>query len=680
MVVANSQQVKAAWFKEANQRTRLGAMNHPALDFSRFDTSVRPGDDLFRYVNGGWLDQTQIPDDKSAIGAFDDLHDESLKAIRQICDDLSSRTEQDATSEEGKIAALYLSFMDEQRLNKLGAQPLETYLARIEAIASVDDLLDWIGWCLLHGLNSLTGGDIDADPGDPKRHLYFVGQGGLGLPEQSYYTEPQHEEVRTHYRQYLAKTLALGARHQTSDTDHQDAQAVFDLETAIAQTHWDNVRTRDLTQMYNLRTVEELVNEAPDFGWKRILDSAGIGEHVKEVVNCQPSFFSDVAQLLTSERLPAWKAWAKFHLISDLSDFLSQEFVDNHFDFYGRILTGQQQLKPRWKRGVAFTEAAMGEALGKVYVTTYYPPEAASRMADLVNNLLGAYRESITDLTWMGEQTKAEALRKLEGFRPKIGHPPKWRDYSALEVRDDDLVGNVLAEGRFTTQYEMSKLTEAVDPDEWMMFPQTVNAYYHPLRNEIVFPAAILQPPFFNLDADNAVNYGGIGAVIGHEIGHGFDDQGSTCDGDGKLRDWWTPEDRQAFESATKTLINQYAELSPRQTPGLHVNGELTIGENIGDLGGLGIALKAWRMAGGDDQEVIDGYTGLQRFFLSWAQSWSYSARDELVAQRLATDEHSPPEFRCNQVVRNIDEFYEAFEVTGDDALWLAPDQRVTIW
>ncbi|MCL1906622.1 MAG: peptidase M13 [Propionibacteriaceae bacterium] len=656
-------------------------MSQPSLDFTRFNTTIHPGDDLFRHVNGGWLVDAKIPEDKSAIGAFDDLHDDSVEAIKVICENLSGRTYDDYSTEDAKLAALYLSFMNEERLEELGASPLTALLAKVEAIATIDDLRDWMGWCILHGLNSLTGGDVDADPGNPRRHLFFVGQGGLGLPEQSYYTEPQHEEVRAHYLTYIARTLGLGAGRDTpTEQDHSDAQGVFDLESHIAVTHWDNVKTRDLAQMYNLRTTEELAGEAPGFGWERILAGAGLTNDVAEVVNCQPSFFVDVSTLLTEDRLPVWKTWARFHLISDLSDFLSKVFVDNHFDFYGRILTGQERLKPRWKRAVAFTEAAMGEALGKVYVRKYYPPEAAARMATLIENLLGAYRQSITDLTWMGEETKVEALRKLDGFRPKIGHPPKWRDYSALVVNPDDLVGNVLAEGRFTTEYEVSKLSVPVDPDEWMMFPQTVNAYYHPLRNEIVFPAAILQPPFFNLHGDDAVNYGGIGAVIGHEIGHGFDDQGSTCDGEGKLRDWWTPEDREAFTTATQALIDQYSALSPAQLPDQHVNGELTIGENIGDLGGLGIALKAWRLAGGDPDEVIDGYTCLQRFFLSWAASWSYHARKELVAQRLATDEHAPPEFRCNQVVRNIDEFYTAFDVGPDDALWLPPEDRVTIW
>ena len=637
---------------------------------------VSPADDLFRHVNGHWLATAVIPDDKPSIGVFEDLRDESEKAIHEICE---ADVDTDPDSEESKIAMLYRSFMDEEGVEAKGAAPLAPLLERIDAIETVEDLRAWFGWCLGHGFTTLADFDVDSDPGDPTRYLLFVGQDGLGLPDESYYHEPQHEEVRAQYREHLARTLALAAgRTEPDDQDRAQAEKVWELETDVAATHWDIVRLRDMVQMYNLRTLEQLTEEAPGFGWGSILGAAEIS--VEEVVDCQPSFFTDVAGLLTPERLDAWKAWARFHLVSDLSPYLSKDFVQTRFDFYGRVLTGQKTIRPRWKRAVSFVEDAMGEALGKVYVRDHYPQQAATRMAQLVDNLLAAYRESIKNLTWMGPETKAEALVKLDHFRPKIGYPAKWRDYSALRVTDD-LIENVLAEGVFATQYELGKLGGPIDPDEWLMYPQTVNAYYHPLRNEIVFPAAILQPPFFNADADDAVNYGAIGAVIGHEIGHGFDDQGSTCDGEGRLRDWWTTEDREAFEAATTALIEQYDELVPAQTPGLHVNGALTIGENIGDLGGLGIAIKAWRLAtDGGDVAPIDGYTGLQRLFLAWAASWGYHSRDELVAQRLATDPHSPPEFRCNQIVRNIDEFYEAFDVTESDAAWLDPAERVTIW
>jgi len=645
----------------------------PALDYSRFDMDVSPADDLFCHVNGHWLATTPIPDDRGSIGAFEELRDASEKAIRTICEDLGERDDLDPDSEEAKIARLYRSFMDEEGIEARGAEPLADLLGRIDAIGTVEDLRTWFGWCLSHGFTTLTDFDVDSDPGDPTRYLLFVAQDGLGLPDESYYHEPQHEQVREAYREHLARTLALAGGRDQPD----EAAMIWDLETDIAATHWDIVRVRDMVAMYNLRTLPQLTEEAPDFGWNSILASADFS--VDEVVDCQPSFFADVSKLLTEDRLDAWKAWARFHVIEDLSPYLSSAFVENRFDFYGRVLTGQKTIRPRWQRAVSFAEDAIGEGIGKIYVRDHYPAEAARRMTQLVDNLLAAYRESISNLTWMGDETKTEALVKLDHFRTKIGCPAVWRDYSGLQITDD-LIANVLAEGVFSTQYELSKLGGPINPDEWLMYPQTVNAYYHPLRNEIVFPAAILQPPFFNVDADDAVNYGGIGAVIGHEIGHGFDDQGSTCDGEGRLRDWWTDEDREAFEAATKALIEQYDELVPAQTPGLHVNGALTIGENIGDLGGLSIAIKAWRLAGGDPAEPIDGYTGLQRLFFSWAASWSYRSRDELVAQRLATDPHSPPEFRCNQIVRNIDEFYEAFDVQPGNAEWMDPAQRVTIW
>ena len=653
-------------------------MTVPALNYSRFDMNISPKDDLFRHVNGGWLEWAKIPDDKPSIGAFEELRDESEKAIRTICEELAADANLDPASEEGKIANLYRSFMDEEGIEGKGGAPLQPLVERIDAISTVEDLRAWFGWCLRHGFTTLTDFDVDSDPGDPTRYLLFVGQDGLGLPDESYYHEPQHEEVRAAYRDYLARSLALAAgRTEPDEEDCAQAEEVVDLETAIAATHWDIVKVRDMVAMYNLRTVSQMNQEAPDFGWESILKAADIS--INEVVNCQPSFFTDVSSLLVDEKLDAWKAWARFHVVADLSPYLSTAFVQTRFDFYGRVLTGQKAIRPRWKRAVSFTEDSMGEAVGKIYVRDHYPEEASRRMTELVDNLLAAYRESISNLTWMGPETKAEALVKLDHFRTKIGCPTKWRDYSALSV-GDDLIENVLAEGEFATQYELSKLGGPINPDEWLMYPQTVNAYYHPLRNEIVFPAAILQPPFFNVDADDAVNYGGIGAVIGHEIGHGFDDQGSTCDGEGRLRDWWTDEDREAFDAQTTALIEQYDALCPAQAPGLHVNGALTIGENIGDLGGLAIAIKAWRLAAGGDVEPIDGYSGLQRLFFSWAASWAYHSRDELVAQRLATDPHSPPEFRCNQIVRNIDEFYEAFDVVPGDGEWMDPSERVTIW
>ncbi len=646
-----------------------------ALDPSQFDTSVRIADDLFRHVNGRWLDTEQIPDDKPMTGAFVRLRDDSEAAVHAICDELAGADRSTLTAEQVKIADLYGDFMDAARIEELDATPLAMVLERVNGIDSVPALQSYLGWAIRYGVTSLWGCDVEADPGDPKKYVFFVAQDGIGLPDESYYREEQHAEILKEYEAHVARTLGLAGIEDAEAA----AGAVVELEKAIAACHWDRVRTRDLRQMYNPRTVGELVAESPQFGWELVLDGAVIGA-LDSVVDCQPSFFVDVAPLLSEDRLDQWRSWARFHAISGTSPYLSSRFVDERFGFYERTLQGTPQLRERWKRGVALTERVLGEAIGKTYVERHFSPAAKERMDVLVANLIEAYRQSITDLTWMTPETKTEALAKLAAFTPKIGYPVTWRDYSALTVVPGDLVGNVQRASAFELDHALSKLEGPVDPDEWQMYPQTVNAYYHPLRNEIVFPAAILQPPFFAFDADDAVNYGGIGAVIGHEIGHGFDDQGSTCDGEGRLRDWWTDEDRTAFEERTKALIGQYSALAPVQTPDHFVNGELTIGENIGDLGGLGIAIKAWRLAGGDPTEPIDGYDGLQRLFLSWATVWQAKSRDALVLQRLATDPHSPAEFRCNQIVRNIDDFYAAFDVVDTDALWLAPEDRVAIW
>jgi putative endopeptidase len=646
-----------------------------ALDPSQFDSRVRLADDLFRHVNGRWLETEPIPEDKPMTGAFVRLRDDSEAAVHAICDELAAADPTTLTEEQVKISALYGDFMDAAHVEELDTAPLADLLERVDQIDSVSALQSYFGWSLRYGITSLWGCDVESDPGDPTRYAFFVAQDGIGLPDESYYREEQHAEILEEYSHHVARTLELAG---LEDAEQQAADVVA-LEKAIAACHWDVVRTRDLRQMYNPRSVAELHEEAPDFGWDLVLDGASI-DGLGLVVDCQPSFFVEVAPLLSDDRLGQWRSWARFHTISGTSPYLSSRFVDERFGFYERTLQGTPQLRERWKRGVALSERALGEAIGKIYVEHHFTPAAKERMDELVANLIEAYRQSITDLAWMTPETKAEALTKLAAFRPKIGYPVTWRDYSKLTVVPGDLVGNVQRASAFELDHALSKLGGPMNLDEWQMYPQTVNAYYHPLRNEIVFPAAILQPPFFSFDADDAVNYGGIGGVIGHEIGHGFDDQGSTCDGEGKLRNWWTDDDRTAFEERTSALIGQYNALSPLQTPGHFVNGELTIGENIGDLGGLGIAINAWRVAGGEAAAPIDGLTGLQRLFLSWATVWQSKSRDALALQRLATDPHSPPEFRCNQIVRNIDDFYTAFGVTESDALWLTPEERVAIW
>jgi len=468
------------------------------------------------------------------------------------------------------------------------------------------------------------------------------------------------------------------------------AKRVFDLETEIAHRHWDNVATRDSEKTYNPMawdSARDLFASGVPSGsdavsldqWASAFDAPV--HAFDEVVVRQPSFVRDLGELFDDAHLDAWRDWLRWQVVHGYAPYLSATFVDEQFDFYGRTLTGAPQLRDRWKRGISLVEGVLGEAVGQIYVERHFPPSAKARMDELVANLVEAYRQSIGTLEWMTPATRERALEKLEAFTPKIGYPAKWRDYSALPIESDSLIANVRAANEFEFRRQLAKIGSPIDRDEWFMNPQTVNAYYNPGFNEIVFPAAILQWPFFDAARDDAANYGGIGAVIGHEIGHGFDDQGSKFDGTGRLTDWWEPADREAFEERTRSLIDQYNKLVPDETPELHVNGALTIGENIGDLGGLGIAWKAYLISlKGETPPVIDGLSGAERFFLSWAQVWQYQARAEEVARRLAIDPHSPPEFRCNQIVRNIDEFYETFGVGEGDALWLEPAERVTIW
>ncbi len=646
----------------------------PALDFSTFDPSVRVQDDLFQHVNGTWLVHSEIPPDKPITGAFTDLRDHAEAAVRDI---ITTVEPGEPGSVQTKIADLYASFMDEAAVEAAGVAPLAEPLGRIDAVADTEQLMRLVGGFARRAVTGLVDFEAESDPGDPNRYVMFVGQGGLGLPDEEYYRLDSYAEIREQYRDHIAKVLELAG----VDDPAVQAQLVFDLETDIAATHWDKVRCRDMRQMYNLQPLADFMTEAPGLYWPAFMAGAQIDQAtMAELVVMQPSFFTEVSALLTAERLPAWQAWARWNLVSSLSPYLNGALVDERFRFYGTVLSGTPQLRERWKRGVALVEGSLGEAVGEVYVDRYFSPVAKDRMDTLVANLIEAYRRSISDLDWMTAETKDRALDKLTKFRPHIGYPTKWRDYSALAVVRDDLIGNVMRAASFEVSRSLGKIGQPIDREEWLMTPQTVNAYYHPLKNEIVFPAAILQPPFFNEHADDAINYGGIGAVIGHEIGHGFDDQGSTCDGDGKLENWWTDKDREAFEERTAKLVDQYNALVPAQAPDQHVNGELTIGENIGDLGGLTIAHKAFQLAGGADAAEVDGYTPEQRLFLSWGAIWQSKSRDEMVRQRLATDPHSPSEFRCNQIVRNLEAFYAAFELTESDALWLDPADRVEIW
>ncbi|WP_127473467.1 M13 family metallopeptidase [Microbacterium sulfonylureivorans] len=646
------------------------------LALEELSAEIRPQDDLFRHVNGAWLERTDIPEDKARWGSFHLIAEQAEKDVHAIVEE---STDADPGTETRKIGDLYTSFMDTARIAELGAAPLAGQLARVDGIDSIPSFLRTVGELERDGVAGLVHLYIEPDPGNPERYVAFIIQGGLSLPDESYYRLENFEATRLAFRAHVQKMLELAGVADAAAS----ADRIIALETELATHHWDNVKSRDAVATYNLKPWDDVQALAGvDLGpWVEGVAPAHPAA-LAEVNVYQPSFVEGLGSLLTEDRLDDWKAWLRFSIVHGSAAFLSDEFVDENFAFYGTQLTGVPVNRERWKRGVALTEAALGEAIGRVYVERHFPPASKVAMDELVANLIEAYRRSITGLEWMTPETRQRALAKLDAFTPKIGYPVKWKDYSTLEVDAADLVGNVRRAHVWEHDRQLDKIGKPIDRDEWYMTPQTVNAYYNPLMNEIVFPAAILQYPFFEADRDAAANYGGIGAVIGHEIGHGFDDQGSRFDGDGSLRDWWTDDDRAAFEERTKNLIAQYDALTPVGLEGDHsVNGALTIGENIGDLGGLGIALKAYEVSlDGQEAPVIDGFTGVQRLLLSWGQIWQQKGRDAETIRLLTIDPHSPNEFRCNQIVRNIDAYYDAFGVTESDALWLDEDQRVTIW
>ena len=646
------------------------------LELQTLHPEIRAVDDLFRHVNQRWLDDHPIPPDKSMYGAFSILAEEAERQVHAIARE--SVTAAEGTTQR-KVGDVFQSFMDEEQINLRGHSPLNERLAPIqEAGADKTELLRQMARAEKRGCQGLWQMFIDNDPGQPDRYVMFVEQGGLSLPDESYYREEDFADIRESFERHLARVADIVGGQLPKDF----ARLVMEAETKIASTHWDQVRCRDAQATYNLMTLDQWEDSTSGFALGVWLDEIGLSrDQVRQLVIRQPSAveaWPRVWEELSAEHLSAWMQW---QVTRSLSGYLSDDLVEAHFDFFGRTLSGTPELRPRWKRAVAFTESVLGEAVGQIYVERHFPPESKALMDELVGNLLEAYRQSIESLDWMSETTKVKALEKLATFRPKVGYPDRWRDYSSLLVRVDDVVANLEASAEFEFRREVAKLGREVDRDEWFMTPQTVNAYYNPGFNEIVFPAAILQYPFFDPARDAAANYGGIGAVIGHEIGHGFDDQGSRFDGEGRLIDWWTEADRARFEQLTAELVTQFAELEPRQLPGHKVNGELTLGENIGDLGGLGIAWKAYLLSlGGTEPPEVDGQSAAQRFFISWAQSWRLAARDEEAKRLLQIDPHSPAEFRCNQIVRNLPEFHDAFGVSESDELWLEPERRVSIW
>ncbi|MGE2736215.1 M13 family metallopeptidase [Mycolicibacterium vaccae] len=664
----------------------IEAASNPAtlrsgLDLSYVDPATRPQDDLFGHVNGRWLAEYEMPADRATDGAFRTLYDRAEEQIREIITSAAESGPADGTDEQ-RIGDLYASFMDEQTIRERGLAPLRDELAAIDDAGSADALTTVLAGLQRTGVGGGTGLYVDTDSKDSTRYLLHLTQSGLGLPDESYYREPQHAEILAAYPDHIATMLALVFGGDPADHAATSA-AIVALETKIAAAHWDVVKRRDADLSYNLRSLTDLTAEASGFDWAGWFTALGATpEQAAEVVVRQPDFLTAFAALWAGEPLEDWKNWLRWRVIRARAGLLTDELVAADFEFYGRRLSGTEEIRARWKRGVSVVESLMGDALGRLYVERHFPPHAKARMDELVANLREAYRVSINELDWMTPQTREKALAKLDKFTPKIGYPAKWRDYSDLVIDRKDLYGNYLRGYALEYDRDLAKLGGPVDRDEWFMTPQTVNAYYNPGMNEIVFPAAILQPPFFDAEADDAANYGGIGAVIGHEIGHGFDDQGAKYDGDGNLVDWWTDADRDEFGVRTKALIEQYEHFVPRGLdPSHHVNGAFTVGENIGDLGGLSIALLAYRLSlKGEPAPVIDGLTGEQRVFFGWAQVWRTKSRDAEAIRRLAVDPHSPPEFRCNGVVRNMDAFYEAFEVDDADALYLEPQRRVRIW
>ncbi|MGV3698216.1 M13 family metallopeptidase [Flavobacterium sp.] len=645
------------------------------INKKNMDTKVKPGDNFANYVNGTWLKTMKIPADKASYGAFDMLYDQSQKDVKAIIEEAAKSNAAEG-SDEQKIGDYYASFMDRKGRNAKGMAPIQAEMKAIDAIANYDDLATFFGTANRTGLSIPFNISVYTDFKDPTKNILITWQGGLGLPEKEYYgsADAKMADIRKKYVAHIEKMLQLAGIANPAE----NAATIMALETKIAAQHMKKENTRDMMKLYNKYATADLKTLMPDFNWTAMLTKASV-EKEKSIVVTQVDYVKNLNNIIKTTPIETWKTYLKWGLINKSASLLTTELDNQNFEFYSKTLSGTEKPEEDWKRAVNTVNGGLGEVVGKVYVEKHFSPEAKERMVTMVKNLLKAYAESIKKLDWMSAATKKEALKKVDKFMIKIGYPDKWRDYSSLKIDKSDLYGNAQRSAEFEYQRNINKLGKPVDRTEWGMTPQTVNAYYNPSLNEIVFPAAILQPPFFDLKADDAVNYGAIGAVIGHEIGHGFDDQGSTFDGDGVLKNWWTDADLAAFKAKTGALVAQYN--SFKAFPDLSVNGEYTLGENIGDLGGLSIAIKAYKESlGGKEAPVMDGFTGMQRVFLGWGQVWGEKTREEALRSQIARDPHSPAKFRINGVVRNVPEFYEAFNVKPGDSLYLAPEKRVKIW
>ncbi len=645
------------------------------IDLPGMDKNVMPQQDFFRYVNGTWLEKTEIPADKSNYGIFTALADQAREDLKVIIEEAAAGS-YPAGSDKQKVGDFYLSFLDTTAIEAKGLKPLQAELAAINQLTTKEELVDYMVHLRKIGVQTPVAFFVAQDLKQSDRHISFLNQSGTGLPDRDYYfkADQKFAYIRLSYVRYIADLFALAGMENGA----VQAEMILKLETALAQVQWTRVENRDPDKTYNRFAITGLDSLAPGYDWQRFLDGLGVSGETDIIVR-QPGFMEAFGKMFTSVPLQDWKSYLTFKLLDGYADALSRDFDNLHFAFHGKTLSGTEKQQLRWKRAVDAIDGVLGEVVGKIYVEKHFPPQSKERMKVLVENLIEAYRGRIQQLDWMSADTKKQALAKLDKFKPKIGYPDKWRDYSDLSIDRADLVANMMKASEFEFNFNRNKLGQPVDPTEWGMTPQTVNAYYSATRNEVVFPAAILQPPFFNMEADDAVNYGGIGAVIGHEVTHGFDDQGSKYDGNGNLNMWWTEEDRSRFDERANKLAAQYETYSPIDT--MHLNGKLTLGENIADLGGLTISYHAYQNSlHGKTAPVIDGFSGEQRFFMGWAQVWRRKYRDDELRRRVLTDPHSPSEYRVIGIVSNIPEFYQAFGVQEGDKLYRTPEERIIIW
>jgi len=656
---------------------RDGKLHGP--DLSSFDRSVRPQDDFYKYVNGGWMSKTEIPADRSRYGTFHILIDRTEAQLKDIIGRVANDTTIKSGSDAQKIRDMYASFMDETKLEKLGVGPVQSQFAAIDGLKDSAQLSSLIATLFKQGVNVPIAMGVHQDNRDSTRYVVDLGQLGLDLPDRDYYLKDgddgTYKNIRNAYEQHITAMFKLAGLSKPEES----AKKILQFETSLAQAQWSKVANRDPIKTYNKVVIGELASLAPQFNWNAYLDAAEVTGKTTYVLVSQPSYITEVGKLTQSVPLDTWKTYLKWKALSSAAPYLSKAFVDEDFAFDGKTISGTPEIRARWKRGLTLLNGTMGELLGKLYVEQYFPAENKRHMLMLVNNLIASFGKSIDTLDWMSAATKQEARVKLSKLQVKIGYPDEWRDYSALAITADDLWSNIVHASEFNYQYQIDKLGKPINRLEWQMTPQTVNAYYNPEMNEIVFPAAILQPPFFDINADDALNYGAIGSVIGHEISHAFDDQGSQFDGEGNLRDWWTKEDHEKFKTKTSALIKQYAAFEA--VPGYHLNGELTLGENIADVSGTAIAFKAYQLSLKKKKApVIDGFTGEQRFFIGLAVAWQNKAREKEAIRLVTIDPHSPPVFRVRGAVTNFGPFYNAFDIKPGDKMYLAPEQRVSIW